>query len=192
MLTNVPQFKNLSISVTCEPGTELDLLIRELQRTRASVVRIWPLPQRLPEDHDVLFCEYTDTLVHALPWVPGEASSALVVILPATDSYNLKLLCDCSPDAVLYRPFAAHMIHSCLSIARNQHLYFRRLQMRIARMDETLRATRDIERAKHILMTSRSMSEEEAYDCMRRNAMDRRLSIAAVARAIVDFQMIVG
>ena len=192
MVLNVPQCKDLSISVVCEPGTETELLVRELLRTRARVARIWPLPQRLPDDYDALFCDFSEALIQALPWVPGEASSPLVVVLPANNSYDLKLLCDCSPDAVLHRPIVSHTVLTSLIMARNQFLYIRRLQMRITRMDETLRAARDIERAKHILMTSRCISEEEAYEYIRRNAMNRRLTIAAVARAIVDFDMVVG
>ena len=75
-------------------------------------------------------------------------------------------------------------------IARNQFLYFKRLQMRIARLDETLRAARDIERAKHIIMQSRSVSESEAYECLRRSAMDRRVTIATMATAIIDSQVV--
>jgi AmiR/NasT family two-component response regulator len=192
MSASALHLEDLSVSVVCEPGAETELLVRELLRTRARVTRIWPLPQRLPEDYDVLVCDFTQALIGALPWVPGEANSALIAVLPPNDSYDVKLLRDCSPDAVLHRPFAGHMVVTSLVMARSQFLYFRRLQMRVARMDETLRATRDIERAKQILMTTRRMSEEEAYDCLRRNAMDRRLTIAAVATAIVDSQMVLG
>ena len=189
---SVPQFKDLSVAVVCEPDSETDFLARELLRTRASVTRIWPLPQRLPEDYDALFCDLGRSLIDALPWDPGEATSALVAVLPPSESCDAKLLCDCSPDAVLHRPFTANAVVTSLVLARNQFLYFRRLQMRIARMDETLRAARDIERAKQILMQTRSMSEEQAYDCLRRNAMDRRLTIAAIASAIVDSHMLLS
>ena len=90
------------------------------------------------------------------------------------------------------RPLTANAIATALALARNQFLYFRRLQMRIARLDETLRATRDIERAKQILMKARDLSEAEAYEWMRRNAMNRRQTIAAVATAIVDSHMVLG
>lgn len=192
MAVDAASFEDLSVAVVCDPAQDRDLVAREVQRTRASVTRIWPLPQQLPDDYDVLVCDYGASLINALPWSPGEAKAALVVILPANHHYDLRLLCDCSPDAVVQRPLAANMITTALALARNQFLYFKRLQMRIARLDETLRATRDIERAKHILMKRRDMSESEAYEWMRRNAMDRRQTIAAIATAIVDSQMVLG
>lgn len=185
-------FDDLSVAVVCDPDPERDLVAREVQRTRASVTRIWPMPQRLPEDYDILICDYSDGLINALPWSPGEAASALVVILPAKEHYDVRSLCDCSPDTVLHRPLTAKSIATALALARNQHLYFKRLQMRIARLDETLRAARDIERAKHILMKMRDMDESEAYEWMRRNAMDRRQTVAAIATAIVDSHMVLG
>jgi AmiR/NasT family two-component response regulator len=187
-----PSYEDLSVAVVSDPGSDLDLLAREVQRTRASVTRIWPMPQQLPDDYDVLICDYGASLINALPWSPGEANSALVVILPTGEHYDVRLLCDCSPDAVLHRPLTANAIATALVLARNQFLYFRRLQMRIARLDETLRATRDIERAKQILMKARDLSEAEAYEWMRRNAMNRRQTIAAVATAIVDSHMVLG
>ena len=184
------QIDDLSVSVICEPGPDTELLAREVQRTRARVTRIWPMPPRLPDDHDILVCDYTESLTDALPWSPGEAGSALIVVLPACGIYNYELLTSCSPDAVLHRPFRPHMVKTSLMIARNQFLYFKRLQMRIARLDETLRAARDIERAKHIIMQSRSVSESEAYECLRRSAMDRRVTIATMATAIIDSQVV--
>jgi len=185
-------FKDLSVAVVSDPGSDSDLVAREVQRTRACVTRIWPLPQQLPDDYDILICDYAEALIKVLPWSPGEAKSALIVILPANEYYDVRLLCACSPDAVLHRPLVAHTIETSLTLARNQFLYFKRLQMRIARLDETLRATRDIERAKHILMKMRDMSESDAYEWIRRNAMNRRQTIAAVATAIVDSEKVLG
>ncbi len=79
-----------------------------------------------------------------------------------------------------------------LVIARDRFHYIRRLKKRIDRLDETLRSTRDIERAKQMLMTSRDLSEQEAYDYLRRRAMKQRVSIAALASAVVDSDMLLG
>jgi AmiR/NasT family two-component response regulator len=83
-------------------------------------------------------------------------------------------------------------VATSLALARAQFLYERRLRSRIDKLDETLRAFRSVERAKTILMQTRKLDEEEAYHFMRRQAMSRRISITAVAAAIVDSNELLG
>ena len=130
-----PIFQDLKVSVICQPNSEGELLTRELQRTRAQVSVSWPQRERLPEGFDVVYCEYFPGLVHTLPWAPGEASSALVVVLFPDAPYDLKAVCDCSPDAVLHSPFAPREVTTSLVIARDRFQYIKRLQKRIDRLD---------------------------------------------------------
>lgn len=56
-------------------------------------------------------------------------------------------------------------------------------------LENTRKALRDrklIERAKGLVMSSRQMTEEEAYAFMRKTAMDQSKSMAELARAILD------
>ncbi len=45
---------------------------------------------------------------------------------------------------------------------------------------------RSVERAKSLLIRVKNITEEEAYNYLRRQAMERRVTIGAVATAIVD------
>ena len=51
---------------------------------------------------------------------------------------------------------------------------------------ERLEARRIVGRAKQLLITTRGMSEPEAYRWIQKSAMDRRLSMLAVANRILD------
>lgn len=182
----------LTIFVAVEPEGEGQLLVRELQRSRSVVNHVWPLPDRFPSDVDVIVTPFAEGLHERLPWVPGEASAALVLLLPQHGGYDLKAVRNCGPDAVLFRPWQPHHIATVLDIARSQFQYTRRLRTRIARLDENIRASRDIERAKSILVETRKMSEEEAYAFLRTQAMERRVSVAALASAFVDSYALVN
>jgi AmiR/NasT family two-component response regulator len=182
----------LDIVVVVRSGPEGDTLARELQRTRARVRRIWPLPARLPDDTDVIFCELVPELPGCLPWVPGQPTAALVAVLQPTQRPDLRLLRNCAPQAILCPPFTPHTVAANLALAHAQFLYERRLRSRIDKLDETLRAFRSVERAKCILMQTRQLDEEDAYHFMRRQAMKRRVSIGAVAAAIVDSHEVLG
>lgn len=186
------EIEALEIVAACRRDEEGDALARELARSRGRVRRLWPLPARLPEDADILYCELVPELPHCLPWVPGQPTAALVAVMPAVQSPDLKLLRNCAPHAVLHRPFTAATVLTSLALARAQFLYERRLRSRIDKLDETLRAFRSVERAKTILMQTKKLDEDEAYHFMRRQAMNRRVSISAVAAAIIDSHDVLG
>jgi AmiR/NasT family two-component response regulator len=186
------EFAALDIVAALRNDGEGETLVRELLRTRARVRRLWPLPARLPDDTDVIFCDLVPELRQCLPWVPGQPTAALVVIMPQAQPPDLTLLRHCSPHAVLHHPLTAAAVVTSLALAQAQFLYERRLRQRIDKLDETVRAFRTVERAKAILMQTRSLGEEEAYHFIRRQAMNRRVSISAVATAIVDSHGVLG
>jgi|FEC22Drversion2_1045045.scaffolds.fasta_scaffold00023_7 AmiR/NasT family two-component response regulator len=176
----------LSAFVACERDATGEALLRELQSRRGIVTHVWPPPDRFPYDVDVIVTDMIDGLGERLPWMPGESTATLMVLLPERGGFDRKQLLDCSPDAVLFRPFGAAEFATTLAVARNQHGYIRRLRTRIARLDENVKGIRDIERAKIILMTQRGMDEDGAYSFIRNQAMERRVTIVTLARAIVD------
>jgi two-component system, response regulator / RNA-binding antiterminator len=177
---------DLNITVCAEPNSESEDLIRELQRTRAAVVSVWPMPQTLSVSPDALFCDYMPDLAARLPWNPGEPLCALVVLLPQWGNYDPGAVFNCSPGAVLYRPFQPHAILTALLLARGQFQYEKRLRARIERLDENLRLLRDIEQAKLILMEREQLSEQDAYRRMRSLAMKKRMSMVQLAAQIID------
>ena len=60
------------------------------------------------------------------------------------------------------------------------------MQTKISKLEETLRVIRKVEQAKLILMQPTQHRENEAYEYLRRQAMNKRVSVATVASAIVD------
>ena len=174
------------IRVIAPPSPATDDLARALRRSRAHVVVDWPPPDPLPSSGDVLFHVYDPELGARLPWTPGEAPVALVVLLEAGAALDLGDLTVCAPDAVMPHPASTEIVLATLSVARNRHLYERRLRARIEKLDETLRANRAVERAKAILVSERRMTEADAYALLRQRAMEKRVTIGAIAAAFVD------
>lgn len=190
--TMVQELADLSVIIVAPVDDQTSMLMRELQRFRMRVRQVWPMPESVPGDADVVYCEYCPDLARRLPWIPGDARSALVVIVPATESIQPEALSHATPNAVLSRPFTTNAVLSSLVLARSQFGYERRLRSKIEKLDENLRSMRTVERAKAILMATRQMPETEAYGFIRRQAMDRRVSASAVAAAIVDSFELLG
>ncbi|WP_407165271.1 ANTAR domain-containing response regulator [Bradyrhizobium sp. ORS 111] len=190
--TMVQELADLSAVVVAPVDDQVGMLLRELQRFRMRVRQVWPMPESVPADADVVYCEYAPDLARRLPWIPGDARSALVIILPATEAIHAEALCHATPNAILPRPFTPNAVLSSLVLARSQFGYERRLRSKIEKLDDNLRSMRTVERAKAILMATRQMPETEAYGFIRRQAMDRRVSASAVAAAIVDSFELLG
>jgi two-component system, response regulator / RNA-binding antiterminator len=161
-------------------------LIRELQRTRACIRHCWPVPDRLPEDTDAIVVDLIPDLARRIPWVPGEPKAALVVVVSPAVPPDLGALKRLAADGLLHRPVVAHIVAATLVQALATFAYGQRLRSRIEKLDDTLRAFRSVERAKAIVIRRNRLSESEAYQFLRRQAMDRRTSINAVAEAIID------
>jgi len=185
-------FRDLDIAVLTARDEAGEQLLRELQRTRARVQHIWPIPVLIPTTFDVVYCDLVNDLPQRLPWLPGKPDAALVVIAAATPLLDLKLLHNCAPHAVVHQPVTAQAVHASLLLGRCHFLYERRLRGRVDKLDDNLRTMRSVERAKAILMQSRSLSEEEAYHYLRCHAMERRVTIGALANVIVDSQELLG
>lgn len=187
-----PEATDLDVVVVAQRDDAGETLIRELQRTRNRVRHLWPPPEMLPSDTDILFCEMLPNLPLRLPWLPGEPKAALVVLAPPTAALDLDLLRKAAPEAVLHRPFAQYAVLASLVLARSRFAYEKRLRSRIERLDGTLRAMRSVERAKAILMRTRNLEEDAAYEYLRGQAMERRTTVAALACAIVDAHELIG
>jgi AmiR/NasT family two-component response regulator len=180
------QLSRLTIMLACELDGEGMKLMRHLQRTRATVRHVWPTPSPLGGNADVVIVEYAKELSRSVIWDPGEASAALIVLLPQGSQYDLVDLRKSLPDAVLYRPYHAPAIDVALMLALDHFSYGKRQRMRIARLDENIKAMRDIEEAKHLIMKRKSLSGNEAYRLLRDLAMEKRVTVAEIAEKLVD------
>lgn len=181
-------YRDLRIAVMTSRNDQGDQLIRELQRTRAEVQHIWPIPDHIPSDYDVIYCDMVPDLPSRLDGIPGIPTFALVVILSNATRVDPRTLENCVAHAVIQLPVTNQAVISSLVVARSHFLYEQRLRKRINQLDENLLAARNIERAKTILMEKMGLNEEEAYAQLRRQAMERRITVSALASAIIDAQ----
>ncbi|WP_244420912.1 ANTAR domain-containing response regulator [Hyphomicrobium sp. MC1] len=171
---------------------QLDLLMRELKKLRMDVRLVNRHAGTLPTDAEIIFCDYSPNLERRLPWSIGEATAALVIMLPQTEPFSSAMLEAVTPDAVLARPFTANAVKASVIMGLSQFRYERRLRSKAAKLEENLRAMRAIERAKTIVMNMRSVSSEEAYQYIRSQAMARRVPVSNIAEAIVSSYGLLG
>ena len=186
------KFHDLSVAVIAKRDDHGENLIREIQKTRAKVQHIWPMPEEIPTDFDIVFCELVDDLPSRFKGVPGSAHVTFIVVIPANGYMNHKVLENSVPHAVIHLPCRTEEVLSSMIVARSHYQYERRLRQRVEKLDDNLRSMKTIERAKVIMMQSKNLNEEEAYKQLRLRAMQRRVSIGSLASSIVDSQELLG
>jgi len=88
--------------------------------------------------------------------------------------------------AYVVKPFSIDDLTPAIEIAMSRHLQMRSLREEVADLHERLETRKVIDRAKGILMAALSLSEPEAFSWIQRAAMDRRISMKAVAEAVIS------
>lgn len=184
--------QNLNVALIAELDGDGERLLRELQRLRCTVRQIWPVPVQLPENYDVVYCTLTDDLPRRIPWLPGEPTTALILVDRGQEALNLKLINNCAAHGLIHYPSTPRSTIGSLAMAREHFLYEQRLRGRIEKLDENLKAMRTVEKAKSILMRSKNIGEDDAYNFLRTQAMERRVTISVIAKAVVESFEILG
>lgn len=179
-------FRQLQVVVVHPRDHDGETLVRYLQRLGCQVDHLWPPPDRLEAECDLLFCLIDSRLQKLLAAAAEAAGTAIVGVVDPAASGTLQLLRDVGPQAVLHKPLDTPAILTNLVVARNNARYQKRLLAKVAKLEETLRSARKVERAKAILMETHRLDESAAYAYLREQAMRRRVPIGVVASIVVD------
>jgi len=164
---------------------EIDELVRHLRRIGCPVRLVWPAPPILPADADVVLFTIWPAGPTVLPQAGTEIEPTLIAIVDYENPTALKSLLDSNAHSFIAKPIRPSGIVSSLVMARALHGYQSRLRNKVAKLEETLRSRREIERATRILMDAKGLSEDNAYQLIRQQATAQRLAMGVVARSII-------
>ncbi|WP_026918984.1 ANTAR domain-containing response regulator [Gordonia shandongensis] len=93
---------------------------------------------------------------------------------------------DAGAMAYLVKPFTQADLVPTIELALSRYRELTALEAEIDDLADRLDARKLIDRAKGLLMDSRGLSEPEAFRWIQRNAMDRRVTMRAVAEIVVE------
>jgi response regulator NasT len=88
--------------------------------------------------------------------------------------------------AYVVKPFTINDLTPAIEIASSRHKEMKALRAEVTDLQERLAVRKIIDRAKGILMQGLNLSEPEAFSWIQRTAMDRRISMKAVAEAVIS------
>jgi AmiR/NasT family two-component response regulator len=186
MHTPLIDLRGLQTWVVLPRDRDGEALIHHLQRLGAQPRHVWPPPDRVDSQVELLFC-LVDRDTRALAAALIEAADLTIVgVTDPANPHTLQLLSSLNPHGVLVRPIDPGAVLSCVAVARSNVSFQRRLRAKIAKLEERLRTVRKVDQAKAILMAQRHLDEPQAFAFLRELAMRRRVPIGLVASLVVE------
>ena len=179
----------LRIEVMHPPDTDGMALVEHLRRIGCRVDPVWPMPDEAAATSDivVLAVEHDSrSQLRRLARPTERTPPTLIGIVGYENPSILQLVLEMGAHAVIERPVRPFGLLTQLAIARSLWLQQQNAGRRIDKLERKLGGIQRIARARAILMASQGMSEEEAYQTIRRQAMSKRISMEDLAAAIIN------
>lgn len=116
----------------------------------------------------------------------------IAMFVDRSDSSSIEAAVEAGVSAYIVDGLKKERVKPILDMAVSRFKAFSRLQQELAEARSALEERKIIDRAKGILMKSRSMSEGEAYSLLRQTAMNEKRKIADIAQSVVTAAALLG
>jgi AmiR/NasT family two-component response regulator len=158
-----------------------------LQRIGCQVQAFWPPVPTLPEGTDVVFLAVQPEITQLeFEWAKADNPPTCIAVVTYENPTIVETVLRLGAKAVLPAPVRSFGLLSALVIARTLNSEIQCQARRVRQLEAKLIGARRIAEAKNILMRTRNVSEDQAYDLIRDQAMSKRVTTEDIAAAIVN------
>ncbi len=182
------ELRNLNVVVLHPLDEEGMALTDHLRRIGCMPQLIWPVPEQLPRQTDIVLVAIVDHQRAALQNLFRTMVSpapTILAIVSYEDPATLQLVLESGAMAVIGRPIKPFGLLTNLAIARNIWPQTQSLARDARRFKRKVKGDQAVNRAKTILMARDGLDEDQAHRSLRARAMARRLPIEALAQEII-------
>ncbi|WP_454643758.1 ANTAR domain-containing response regulator [Bradyrhizobium liaoningense] len=180
--------RGLRVHVVHPPDSERSKLVEHLRRIGCMVDAHWPVPDSWADGADIVILSIEHdvrTEIQRLLKSDGSRRPTLIAVVSYEDPTTLQLVLEAGAVAVIERPIRPFGLLTNLTIARSLWLERREAAKKLHKLERKLAGIQRIQKAKTILMDGQGLSEADAYESIRRQAMSKRLSMDDMAAAII-------
>lgn len=197
MSTNniIRSLRALRVLVLHPRDNQAEELLRQISRIGCRGAAIWPPPEKLPDEGDVVFVEVKETIskdIRRLFDIDRSHRPTVIGVVAYENPSVLQGLLDLEVDAVVTVPLRPFGVLSSMVIARRVSQEFKVADRTLGKLKRKFDSVHKISQAKFILMKLHGLSEEEAYGTIRTQAMTKRTTMADIAQAIINADGILG
>lgn len=184
-----PQLKELralKIAVIHPDDADGMQLTQQLQRIGCQVQAFWPPVQVLPAGIDIAFMAVRPDIIGLrFEWTQREDAPTVIAVVTYENPTIVDAVLALGAQAVLPSPVRSFGLLTALVLARETHKENRSLTRRLRKVEAKLLGARHLADAKAVMMKTHDISEAQAYDLIREQAMSKRTTMEEIAAMIV-------
>ncbi|MFL9988568.1 MULTISPECIES: ANTAR domain-containing response regulator [Paraburkholderia] len=178
--------RSLKVVVIHPQDQDGEELLAQLQRIGCDVQVCWPRLDSLPSDTGlVVMAMRPEALSVDYPWLGTSASPPVIPVVTYENPITIEAVLRLNAFATIPSPVRSFGLLTAIAVALTQFKASRARERYIERLEQKQAKVRVIQQATRIVMDSRGMSEEDAYQLLRSKAMLKREQIETVAGDIV-------
>jgi two-component system, response regulator / RNA-binding antiterminator len=125
-------------------------------------------------------------LLESLSFISAHCPTPIVMFAEQDDPGFIAQAVDAGVTAYVVDGVQAARVKPVIDVAMAQFRQFQRLRAALASTQSELGDRKLVDRAKGLLMKHHGYTEQEAYGCMRKEAMNRSMRLVDVAARVVD------
>ncbi|HQU15661.1 MAG: hypothetical protein B7Z66_10625 [Chromatiales bacterium 21-64-14] len=149
--------------------------------------------RRLEPDVIIIDIESPDRdTLESMRTISRDRPRPIVMFTGERDSARIREAIQAGVSAYVVDGIAPHRVQPILDAAVARFREFQSMRLERDEARDRLAERKVVERAKGILMKQRGVGEEEAYQLLRKAAMDRNLRVAEVARSVIAAAELLG
>lgn len=194
---NEPALRVLLVDETFERAALLKHALQEAgYRIAAHVSSSADLPGLVTElKPDVIILDTEspdrDTLEH-LCLISRDQPRPIVMFTHDDDSEKIRAAIRAGVSAYVVDGLKSERLRPIMDVAMARFNEYQAMRRNLEKAESQLVERKDVDRAKGILMKQRGWSEEEAYQALRKMAMDKGVKIGEVAQQVISIAELLG
>jgi AmiR/NasT family two-component response regulator len=178
--------RSLKVVVIHPQDQDGEELLAQLQRIGCDVHICWPRLDSLPSNTGlVVMAMRPEALSVDYPWLGSSTSPPVIPVVTYENPITIEAVLRLNAFATIPSPVRSFGLLTAIAVALTQFKASRARERYIERLEQKQAKGRVIQQATRIVMDSRGMSEEDAYQLLRSKAMLKREQIETVAGDIV-------
>ncbi|CFQ47671.1 Response regulator [Yersinia frederiksenii] len=163
-----------------------ETLTNHLRRMGFKVQAFWPIPEQLPADTDLIFYALqSDNPEPDVSWLDHHKHALIAVIAYENPTFIDQAL-NMGAGSTITTPIRASGLLSAMVLALHHAQQQRQMSAQIERLEKKVLGIRQVSEAKAILMRMHSIGEEQAYEILRHQAMDKRITVEEISCALIQ------
>jgi AmiR/NasT family two-component response regulator len=179
--------RDLRVAVFIPEDWDREMLSQQLKRIGCHVTSSWPPTPKLPDKTDLVFCAVmVQQSSVRMEWMGLECVVPVIAVVNYENPTILELALRMGAKNILMSPFRSSGVLSILTSSLHVHEEHLMLRQKNQRIEKKLQFSGLISDAKAVLMRTGQMSNTDAYERLRGQAMARRIPIEEVARSVID------